>query len=309
MTTRGAAAVGGTGGDGSDAPLPAYFSHHKCATMYVNGILERLCRENGLVLRTFDDAGEFGGDLAGHLERRPVDVLSYINARWEHVRDLDEVVGFHVIRDPRDILVSAYFSHLHSHETRAWPELEEHRRRLRSASEREGLFLQIDFISDVFEALRAWKYEADGILELTFEELTTRPYATFLRVFEHLGLLDDGGFGLRRQLGYAVRGLWNQALDLAGAPRSLRARRRSIPGERLLAVVYQNRFDRKSDGRSRGEEDPESHYRKGVAGDWRNHLDRAHVEELERRFPGLLDVTGYAGPGARATEDADGRTG
>lgn len=282
-------------GGGRYAPLPAYFSHHKCATMYVNGILERICRENGLVFRSFDDAGEFGHDLPGHLERRSVDVLSYVNARWEHVRDLEDLVAFHVIRDPRDILVSAYFSHLSSHETRAWPELEEHRRRLRSASKREGLFLQIDFISDVFEALRTWDYDADGILELTFEELTNRPYGTFLRVFEHLGLLDDQDLGLRRQLAYVARGLWNQAFALAGAPRPLMARRRSIPGERLLAVVYQNRFERQTDGRSRGEEDPRSHYRKGVPGDWRNHLDRAHLDELERRFPGLAEATGHAG--------------
>lgn len=280
---------------GGDAPpLPAYFSHHKCATMWVNGILERLCRENGLRFRSFDDAGQFGHDLPGHLGRHPVDVLSYINARWEHVRRLDDVVGFHVVRDPRDILVSAYFSHLNSHETAAWPELEEHRRRLRSASKSDGLFLEMEFSADVFDAIRGWEYGAEGILELTFAEITTRPYRTFLRVFRHLGLLDDRDLGLRRELGYVVRGLWNQAIEAANAPRSLLSRRRSIPGERLLAVVYRNRFDRKAGGRSRGEEDPESHYRKGVAGDWRNHLDDGHLEELDRRFPGLTDAVGHA---------------
>jgi hypothetical protein len=276
---------------GRDASrLPAYFSHHKCATMWVNGILERLCRENGLRFRSFDDASQFGGDLPGHLEREPVDLLSYINARWEHVRRLDDVVGFHVVRDPRDILVSAYFSHMNSHRTEAWPELEEHRRQLRSASKRDGLFLEIEFSADVFDAIRGWDYGSEAVLELTFEEITTRPYRTFLRVFEHLGLLDDRDLGLRRQLGYVARGLWNQVIDTADAPRSLLSRNRSIPGERLLAVVYQNRFDRKAGGRSRGEEDPGSHYRKGVAGDWRNHLDDEHLDELELRFPGLMEV-------------------
>lgn len=295
-------APGGGPAGSRDDPLPAYFSHHKCATMYVNGILERLCRENGLRFRSFDDAGGFDRDLAGYLDRHPVDFLSYINARWEHVRRLDQVVGFHVIRDPRDVLVSAYFSHLHTHESGAWPELAEHRRRLRSASKEEGLHLQIEFISDVFEALQGWDYGSDGILELTFEELTARPYRTFLRVFDHLGVLDERDLGLRRQLGYVVRGLWNQAVVLADGPDLLRLRRRSVPGERLLAVVYQNRFDRKTGGRRPGEEDRSSHYRKGVPGDWRNHLERSHLQELDRRFPELFGRTGYtrSAPGTTA---------
>lgn len=288
------AGSGGAGrGPGREGRLPAYFSHHKCATMYVTGILERLCLENGLRFRSYDDASQFDRDLPGHLASRPLDFLAYINAEWEHVRALDDVVGFHVIRDPRDILVSAYFSHLHTHATDAWPELEHHRERLASTSKAEGLHLQIDFISDVFEALAGWDYGAEGILELTFEELTTRPYETFLRVFEHLWMLDGSGGGIRRQLGHLASGLWNQAAALAGAPRFLVRRRTSIPGDRLLAVVYEHRFDRKAGGRSRGEEDRGSHYRKGVSGDWRNHLGPGHLAALDERFPDLLDVTGY----------------
>mgnify|MGYP006294037507 CR=1 FL=1 len=277
--------------------LPAYFSHHKCATMYATGILSRICRENGLRFRSFDDDGQFGGDLRAHLEHRSVDFLAYINARWQQVRRLEGVSGVHVIRDPRDILVSAYFSHLRSHETQSWPDLVEHRRRLREVDKREGLFLQIDFISDVFEALRTWDYGADGMLELTFEELTVRPYRTFLRIFEHLGMLDERDLGLRRQIVYLARGLWNQAVTEAGLSRRLRLKQRTIPGERLLAVVYQNRFGKKTGGRARGEEDRASHYRKGVSGDWREHLETAHVEALRERFPGLLRVTGYARTG------------
>ncbi len=38
-------------------------------------------------------------------------------------------------------------------------------------------------------------------------------------------------------------------------------------------------------GRRRGEEDPFSHYRKGVAGDWRSYFDRS----LERKLAELTD--------------------
>ena len=38
--------------------------------------------------------------------------------------------------------------------------------------------------------------------------------------------------------------------------------------DRLRSIVLANRFERLSDGRRRGEEDPTHHFRKGQAGDW-----------------------------------------
>lgn len=261
--------------------------------MYVSAIIERLCLENGLEFASFHDSGEFGGDLEAHLRERSVDFLAYINARWEDVSSLGGVPAFHVVRDPRDVLVSAYFSHLNTHQTDDWPELESHRRRLRSVNQEEGLLLEMEFSAGVFEDMVSWDYESDHVLELTFEELTGAPYRTFLRVFEHLGLLDDRAFGLRRHVGYAARGLWNQAVSLAG-DRAPRIRNRRIPGGRILSVAYDNRFSRRAGGRRPGTEDRGSHYRRGEPGDWRRHLTERHLEAFRDRFPELLEATGYA---------------
>lgn len=66
------------------------------------------------------------------------DVLCYVNAEIGSVRPLRDYRGFHVIRDPRDVGVSGYFSHLHSHPIGDWYELAEHRRELQSLPRHEG---------------------------------------------------------------------------------------------------------------------------------------------------------------------------
>lgn len=272
----------------------AYYSHHKCATMYVVSILHRLCAECGLVFRSFDDADGFGGDLADHVATHGIDVVAYINARREDVEPLGPVPAFHVVRDPRDILVSAYFSHLHSHETGAWPELVEHRRRLGEVDKEEGLLLELDFIANVFEAIRDWDYDTGHILELSFRQLTGDPYASFLRIFEHLGMLREADFGLRAEAVYVARGLWNQAAARVAADSRLRRTCRRVPAQRLLGIVHDHRFSRKAGGRHRGEEDRSSHYRKGQPGDWKNHLTPVHLDAFREKFPGLLEMDRFA---------------
>ncbi|NNE34596.1 MAG: hypothetical protein HKN13_05145 [Rhodothermales bacterium] len=63
--------------------------------------------------------------------------------------------------------------------------------------------------------------------------------------------------------------------------------------ELVLGRVFDHRFEKKSGGRKKGVEDGNSHYRKGVAGDWVNHFDRKHCEAFIDRFSDVLQVTGY----------------
>ena len=65
-----------------------------------------------------------------------------------------------------------------------------------------------------------------------------------------------------------------------------------IPVEGLLMYIYEQRFSEMARGRAQGIEDASSHYRKGVSGDWANHLKPQHKEYFRRRFPILLKL-GY----------------
>jgi hypothetical protein len=63
--------------------------------------------------------------------------------------------------------------------------------------------------------------------------------------------------------------------------------------EAVEEAVVALRFERTSGGRSRGVEDRSSHYRKGVAGDWRNHLSGPVKDAVKERYGEHLILTGY----------------
>jgi lipopolysaccharide transport system ATP-binding protein len=66
-----------------------------------------------------------------------------------------------------------------------------------------------------------------------------------------------------------------------------------IRPERLAKAIDDSRFEKLSGGRAPGQEDPASHLRKGVAGDWRNHFTDRMKRAFKARYGGLLVAAGY----------------
>lgn len=62
-----------------------------------------------------NEGGFYLGDLRKFVEHNKIDFLVYRIANYEHAERLDDYLGVHVIRNPRDVLVSSYFSHLQTH--------------------------------------------------------------------------------------------------------------------------------------------------------------------------------------------------
>lgn len=60
------------------------------------------------------------------------------------------------------------------------------------------------------------------------------------------------------------------------------------------ACLQATAFEKLSGGRSHGEEDTGSHFRKGISGDWRNHLSPEAVAKVRERAGGQLERLGYA---------------
>ena len=273
-----------------------HLTHHKCGTRWINSICHEICFALGKRWESASNPGIFNHDLAAFARTSGVDFLSFTNARYAFIGDLDDYRGFHVIRDPRDILVSSYFSSLKTHTDSNWPALTAHRQQLQEASTEEGLLLEMGFIADVFEALRDWNYGDDRILEVKMESLMQDNYSGLCRVFAHLGLLDqnDGSTSaVAAQTGALARLLVNRLYARTGGWSLLRLYPPTIPVLHFLGVVHRNRFEAKARGRSRGQENKNSHYRKGQAGDWANHFTPKVEKAFKDTLGDLVVALGY----------------
>ena len=167
--------------------------------------------------------------------------------------------AFFVMRDPRDVLVSWYYSSKFSHPLMG--DLGRVRQDLTRLSEPEGLLYSIDYLADfgLFAAQRSWAGAAikdPSVLLVRFEDLIgEHALATFAQLLRHCDM--------------------------------------RVPDDGLEAILASYRFEELS-GRQRGEEDRSAHYRKGVAGDWRNHFDETIDARFEKVAEDLISLWKYA---------------
>jgi hypothetical protein len=241
------------------------------------------------------------GSLEGLVDATSADLLFYTNATIEQARTLRSHRGLHVVRDPRDILVSAYFSHLHSHPTEAWSALEAHRRELQQRSKDEGLRHELDFSRPQFESMMAWDYDQRHVLEIKMETLTADPQRHFAHIANFFGWLDPSSDRSLRRMGRVAQLRLNRlnqkgrrfmpgAVPMFPVPRRRMA---AMPRSELTRIVDRKSFRRLSGGRAKGQENVKSHYRKGVSGDWANHFGDDLKALFKARHGELLIRLGY----------------
>ncbi|MEW2382267.1 sulfotransferase domain-containing protein [Micromonospora sp. NPDC047707] len=164
--------------------------------------------------------------------------------------------AFFVIRDPRDIVVSSYFSLRNSHAPMG--DIPQARKILQEKPMKEGLLFVISRLSEryLFKQLRSW---------------AVAPSSETFRLFRYEDLTGE------RQLDEV-----DQLMRHCGI---------ALPPSELEALVSRYSFskmrkDRQSPGRI-------SHYRKGKAGDWRNHFDDEIHEAFTAATGDLVEVLGY----------------
>jgi hypothetical protein len=159
-----------------------------------------------------------------------------------------------VQRDPRDLVVSRYFSLRYSHVV--VDQISQKRQQLDTLPIHEGLCQTIDWMetNGAFAALRSWKDASltdSSFLFLTFEEM----------------------------IGENGRAEWKRLLEFFDI---------QMPDAVLTELLQKHSFEAKS-GRKPGEENKQAHYRKGVHGDWKNHFDE-HVTQYFKEITGDLVV-------------------
>lgn len=236
------------------------FCHHKCGTGYQEKVWGELCRRQALKFLRVNN----GGVELDRIDPKTIPPRSFLfvyNGDYRaHVLDagLKDYKGYHVVRDPRDIVVSAYFSHRYSHPLdNPWGRefLARHRDLLNRVPMEEGLMEEIRWAEPLFEQMEAWNPHDPNILEVRFEAMIDRPKEIFSRILDFLGV-------------------------------------RVWPGS-LEKILKDLTFERLSRGRKRGEEDIRSHYRKGMPGDWKNYFTSEHTAFFNERWGAFLARLGY----------------
>lgn len=180
--------------------------------------------------------------------------LSY--KRFQAIQKPDNYRAFFVLRDPRDIVVSSYFSLRNSHAPMG--DIPTVRKILQEEPMKEGLLHVIGRLSErgLFKRLRSW---------------AVAPSAETFRLFRYEDLTGE------RQMDEV-----DQLMRHCGI---------SLPSSELEALLSRYSFSRmRSDRESTG---VISHYRKGKAGDWRNHFDDEIYEAFTAATGNLVELLGY----------------
>jgi hypothetical protein len=273
-------------------PQYAFFGHHKGATDWMNSILAQVCNELKLRFSVVHYPEMFNGDLKNFVQENKIDFLSYDNADYEYVKQLAGFRAFHIIRDPRDIAISAYYSHLYSHGLKGQITAEQ-RKTLQDLTKSDGLLYELQCREKQFKEMHNWNYSQPNVLELRMEELTQNPYKNLVKIFDFLGLVDDTIFTVKKRFSYClylglrrVEARSKREINLFNAPGRL-------PVERLLGIIWENDFSKKTGGREPGQENIKSHYRKGTPGDWKNHFENVHYDYFYKNYNHVLLKLGY----------------
>jgi len=200
--------------------------YHKCLTVYFNHVFSDLAQRFRFDYRYLargkaipHDAGVL---LFPHSEVNPDELAPFR--------------GTHVIRDPRDLLVSAYLYHLRTDEEwcckpnpnhRDLPPDVSYQQHLNGLSREQGLLYELSNVSGgIIDNMGRWDYADPRFLELRFEDVVGNERRTFARIFRWYGM----PWRYRRQaVELAVS--WSLGRISANEPAARHARRGSRPGQ------------------------------------------------------------------------------
>jgi hypothetical protein len=232
--------------DRDHRPLLVHCGYHKVGTVWFRQVLLSVMRPYGLRQQEGKTAGI----------RPDTDLAFYANAGTFERTQLGSRAfrGTHVIRDPRDLVVSGYEYHLKTAEPWALRPDERYggqsyQEHLRSISEHDGLMVELErMTASTATAFGTWDYHQAEFLELRFEDAVSDEQATFEQVFRWYGFNEA-----------AVE------IGMAAVDRLSLKRGGALP----------------------------NHARSGRAGEWRDRLAPEHVDRFKTLTGDLVVRLGY----------------
>lgn len=231
-------------------------THHKTGTVWMSTVFKAIARRLGA--HYLDFWSHFG--RLDRVLKTPFILLNHNSIFSKHASVLrrDDVRSLHLIRDPRDVLISA----LHYHKRASEPWLHEriegsneasYQQRLNAlATVHDQYLFELDNATgSTVEAMLDWQYGRPNCMEIRYEDLWgDRSLSLWRQVASFLGF-EEG------ELEVCEKSFWEHSLF--GKPS--RANRR--------------------------------HARSGEAAQWKHEFTRELAEAFLDRFPDALQVLGY----------------
>jgi hypothetical protein len=212
----------------------------------------------------YKKVGNFKGKIENYRQTSPGDVVHGHDVYTPELQEILRSKGVKVIatlRDPRDQCVSRMF-HVRRDATHSW------NKRLRELSEFDALMECIEgresfpSINQLMKVSTTWLDGGYDVQVIRYESLKENPVREFRKIADYLNVQMRDGL--------------------------------------LEQIVRRNRFERLSAGgkfwrsaRAEGQEKTDSHFRKGIVGDWRNHFEDEHKKRFKEVAGQLLIDLGY----------------
>lgn len=236
--------------DASDQKLIVHCCYHKAGTAWFIRILRSIARYYGLRFQC-STQDELNRDTDVFME-----YMSRIN-----VDKLPDYIGSHVIRDPRDMVISAYFYHLWTKEE--WAHIPRkslnnltYQQHLKSFNQEDGLLAEMNGTSkEVIKEMSCWNYDNPDFLEIKYEDLIIDEAAVFHKLFKHYSFSEQAT-------------------------------------KNCLAIAEKYSFKNKSKRKS-GTVNNQSHLRSGRIGEWKETFTPKHKDYFKELFGDVLIQLGY----------------
>jgi len=237
---------------GIDAPktLIVHAGHHKVGTLWFQRILRTMCNRFGWRYFTGDQAHLPASAHVFHQNHSRLDFDG-----------LPPYVGSHLIRDPRDIVISGYFYHLGCGESwcvtpRSKFDGKSYQDVLRSLGQEAGIEFEMRHSArNTFRAMTKWNFTNENMIEIRYEDLVEDEQEVFRGIFRHYGLTTDQ---IRKSL------------------------------EIVQSFSFENVTKRYV-----GQAKAGAHLRSGKVGQWRDHFTDRHIDLCKDLYGNGLIQLGY----------------
>lgn len=189
-------------------------------------------------------------------ERKIISPIYCYYENFQLMKKPENYRAFYVIRDPRDLLISQYYSMKNIHKRSAY--FDNVRPILNKLGKEEGIIFTIKKLVEnrYWERLRDWGNKGDiNTIIIKYENLIGKSFPKGLRkILNHLKI--------------------------------------ELPEQEFNTLIRNHSFS-KLTGRKEGTESSASHLRKGISGDWKNHFTKEINDEFYLATQDLVDYLGY----------------